>query len=238
MGDVGRKGWPGSAGSATRVQLRLFAPPPPFHAPVASSTRSVLTLFSCALAPPFLSLPRHVTSRRFRSSFSAASFATLLPTSLAAHAPCPPSSLRLRTSSLLPDTTSRDFPARAGTQLTLRAYRRRGRLLWRLEPVRRSSLVLTSPASRPLTPPAVPSCSRALGNPRRAIKDFASFLTAMLVSSAFALPLIFAHTGLIAPAACWMSLTGGALVYGTILVFTGVFVRPLRYRPGPCLRLD
>lgn len=28
MGDVGRKGWPGSAGSATRVQLRLFAPPP------------------------------------------------------------------------------------------------------------------------------------------------------------------------------------------------------------------
>lgn len=59
-----------------------------------------------------------------------------------------------------------------------------------------------------------------------AYKDFASFLTAMLVSSAFALPLIFAHTGLISNPACWMSLIGGALVYGTILVFTGVFVRP------------
>jgi hypothetical protein len=58
-----------------------------------------------------------------------------------------------------------------------------------------------------------------------AYKDFASFLTAMLVSSAFALPLIFAHTGLISSPACWMSLIGGALVYGTILVFTGVFVR-------------
>lgn len=58
-----------------------------------------------------------------------------------------------------------------------------------------------------------------------AYKDFASFLTATLVSSAFALPLIFAHTGLISSPACWMSLIGGALVYGTILVFTGVFVR-------------
>ncbi|CDZ96918.1 Leptin receptor gene-related protein [Phaffia rhodozyma] len=56
-----------------------------------------------------------------------------------------------------------------------------------------------------------------------AYKDFGHFLTSMIVVSAFSLPLIMAHTGLIAPAACWMSMTGGALVYGTILVFSGVF---------------
>jgi hypothetical protein len=53
--------------------------------------------------------------------------------------------------------------------------------------------------------------------------DFGHFLTALIVTSAFALPLILAHTELIAPAACWMSMTGGALVYGTILTFSGVF---------------
>ncbi|KAL7409223.1 vacuolar protein sorting 55 [Mrakia frigida] len=56
--------------------------------------------------------------------------------------------------------------------------------------------------------------------------DFGHFLTSIIVVSAFSLPLILAHTELIAPAACWMSMSGGALVYGTILVFSGVFAPP------------
>lgn len=82
----------------------------------------------------------------------------------------------------------------------------------------------------PLTVPPLPlvrslmmSVSPSLS--RRAYKDFASFLTATLVASASALPLVLAHTGSIAQGACWMSLAGGGLVYGTILVFSGTFVR-------------
>lgn len=60
----------------------------------------------------------------------------------------------------------------------------------------------------------------------RGYLDFGHFLTAIIVVSAFSLPLILAHTGLIAPAACWMSMAGGGLVYGTILTFSGVFVSP------------
>lgn len=61
----------------------------------------------------------------------------------------------------------------------------------------------------------------------RGYLDFGHFLTSIIVVSAFSLPLILAHTELIAPAACWMSMSGGALVYGTILVFSGVFVSAL-----------
>lgn len=82
-----------------------------------------------------------------------------------------------------------------------------------------SSAILSQQRSPPdLTTPAPVAAGRAY-------KDFAAFLTATLVASAAALPLVLAHTGQIAPGACWMSLGGGALVYGTILVFSGTFVR-------------
>lgn len=37
------------------------------------------------------------------------------------------------------------------------------------------------------------------------------------------LPLLLAHSALIQPAACYMSIAGGGLVYGTILVYSGWF---------------
>lgn len=45
--------------------------------------------------------------------------------------------------------------------------------------------------------------------------DFGNFLTGMMIVSGVALPLALAHSGVIAPAACIMSIAGGALVYGT-----------------------
>ena len=53
--------------------------------------------------------------------------------------------------------------------------------------------------------------------------DFGRFLTGMLVATGFALPVVLAHSALIQPAACWMSIGGGVLVYGTILVYSGWF---------------
>ena len=37
------------------------------------------------------------------------------------------------------------------------------------------------------------------------------------------LPVLLAHSALIEPAACYMSIAGGGLVYGTILVYSGWF---------------
>jgi hypothetical protein len=42
-------------------------------------------------------------------------------------------------------------------------------------------------------------------------------------TTGLSLPLLLAHSKLIEPAACWMSIAGGALVYGTILVYSGWF---------------
>ncbi|GFZ51003.1 hypothetical protein JCM24511_08761 [Saitozyma sp. JCM 24511] len=53
--------------------------------------------------------------------------------------------------------------------------------------------------------------------------DFGRFLTGMLVTTGLSLPLLLAHSALIQPAACWMSIAGGGLVYGTILVYSGWF---------------
>jgi hypothetical protein len=77
--------------------------------------------------------------------------------------------------------------------------------------------------------------------------DFGRFLTGMFVVSPFhtvipmkrrlsmergkanhqvtglALPVLLAHSALIEPAACYMSIAGGGLVYGTILVYSGWF---------------
>jgi hypothetical protein len=57
----------------------------------------------------------------------------------------------------------------------------------------------------------------------RAYTDFGHFLTGTLVVAGFAMPLIFQHAQIIEPAACWMSIAGGSLVYGTILVYAGAF---------------
>jgi hypothetical protein len=37
------------------------------------------------------------------------------------------------------------------------------------------------------------------------------------------LPILLAHAALITPSACWMSIAGGGLVYGTIMVYSGWF---------------
>lgn len=53
--------------------------------------------------------------------------------------------------------------------------------------------------------------------------DFGRFLTGSLVLTGLALPLVFSHAGVIAPAACGMSVAGGVLIYGTILVYARAF---------------
>ncbi|GAC93504.1 vacuolar protein [Pseudozyma hubeiensis SY62] len=53
--------------------------------------------------------------------------------------------------------------------------------------------------------------------------DFGNFMTGLMIVSGFALPLSLAHSGVIAPTACWMSIAGGGLVYGTILTYSGFF---------------
>lgn len=45
--------------------------------------------------------------------------------------------------------------------------------------------------------------------------DLGNFLTGMMVVSGVAFPLALAHSGVIAPMACIMAVSGGALVYGT-----------------------
>jgi len=42
-------------------------------------------------------------------------------------------------------------------------------------------------------------------------------------TSGLSMPLLMAHSALITPAACWMSIAGGGLIYGTILVYSGWF---------------
>jgi hypothetical protein len=42
-------------------------------------------------------------------------------------------------------------------------------------------------------------------------------------TTGLSLPLLLAHAALIQPAACWMSIAGGGLVYGTILIYSGWF---------------
>ncbi|KAI0079934.1 vacuolar protein sorting 55 protein [Panus rudis PR-1116 ss-1] len=53
--------------------------------------------------------------------------------------------------------------------------------------------------------------------------DLGRFITASVVVTGFALPLVLAHSEIIRPAACGMSIVGGALVYGTILAYTATF---------------
>ncbi|KAJ7109401.1 vacuolar protein sorting 55 [Mycena epipterygia] len=53
--------------------------------------------------------------------------------------------------------------------------------------------------------------------------DLGRFITAMIVTSGFALPIVLAHAQVIYNAACVMSILGGGLVYGTILAYSAAF---------------
>lgn len=53
--------------------------------------------------------------------------------------------------------------------------------------------------------------------------DLGRFITAIVVVIGFAFPLILQHAEIIKPAASYMSIIGGGLVYGTILAYSAVF---------------
>ncbi|EKM55574.1 uncharacterized protein PHACADRAFT_256286 [Phanerochaete carnosa HHB-10118-sp] len=53
--------------------------------------------------------------------------------------------------------------------------------------------------------------------------DLGRFLTSFVVVTGFALPLVLAHSEIIRPGACAMSIIGGSLVYGTILAYSAAF---------------
>jgi len=53
--------------------------------------------------------------------------------------------------------------------------------------------------------------------------DLGRFITSIVVVSGFALPIILAHSEVIDPKACVMSIIGGGLVYGTILAYSAAF---------------
>ncbi|PWN92301.1 vacuolar protein sorting 55 [Acaromyces ingoldii] len=53
--------------------------------------------------------------------------------------------------------------------------------------------------------------------------DFGNWLTSGTVVMGFALPITLAHAGVIHETAGLMSIVGGALVYGTILTYSGFF---------------
>jgi len=53
--------------------------------------------------------------------------------------------------------------------------------------------------------------------------DLGRFITAMIVVTGFAFPIVLAHSEVIRPGACVMSIIGGGLVYGTILAYSAAF---------------
>ncbi|KAI0703610.1 vacuolar protein sorting 55 protein [Cytidiella melzeri] len=53
--------------------------------------------------------------------------------------------------------------------------------------------------------------------------DMGRFITSTVVVTGFALPLVLAHSEIIRPGACAMSIVGGSLVYGTILAYSAAF---------------
>ncbi|WFD30051.1 Vacuolar protein sorting-associated protein 55 [Malassezia sp. CBS 17886] len=56
--------------------------------------------------------------------------------------------------------------------------------------------------------------------------DFGHFLTGALLMTGVALPLLLAHTGLVASTAAFMALSGGALIYGTMVAYATFFHTP------------
>ncbi|KAJ2719255.1 Vacuolar protein sorting-associated protein 55 [Coemansia sp. Benny D115] len=65
--------------------------------------------------------------------------------------------------------------------------------------------------------------SDPLADVSSSVADFGRFLTSILVVSGFGLPVVLAHSGIITTAAMTMSVVGGILVYGTIIVYSTLF---------------
>lgn len=53
--------------------------------------------------------------------------------------------------------------------------------------------------------------------------DVGRFITSLIVVTGFAFPIVLAHSDVINSRACIMSITGGGLVYGTILAYSAAF---------------
>jgi len=53
--------------------------------------------------------------------------------------------------------------------------------------------------------------------------DLGRFITATIVVTGFAFPVVLTHSEVITSGACVMSIVGGALVYGTILAYSAAF---------------
>ncbi|KIM87114.1 hypothetical protein PILCRDRAFT_815575 [Piloderma croceum F 1598] len=54
-------------------------------------------------------------------------------------------------------------------------------------------------------------------------EDLGRFITAIIVVTGFAFPLVLTHSEVITSGACAMSIVGGGLVYGTISAYTAAF---------------
>jgi len=53
--------------------------------------------------------------------------------------------------------------------------------------------------------------------------DIGRFITAIIVVTGFAFPIVLAHSEIINTKACVMSIVGGGLVYGTIMAYAAAF---------------
>ncbi|KAG4303017.1 hypothetical protein PCK1_000683 [Pneumocystis canis] len=56
-------------------------------------------------------------------------------------------------------------------------------------------------------------------------QDVGRFITGMLVTSGIALPIILEHTGLIVRYSTVLSISGGLLIYTTILIYSNIFLK-------------
>ncbi|KAJ1743571.1 Vacuolar protein sorting-associated protein 55 [Coemansia sp. RSA 1086] len=65
--------------------------------------------------------------------------------------------------------------------------------------------------------------SDPLADVSSSVADFGRFMTAVLVVSGFGLPVVLSHAGIITSMAMYMSIIGGVLVYGTIIVYSTLF---------------
>ncbi|KAJ1801342.1 Vacuolar protein sorting-associated protein 55 [Coemansia sp. RSA 2399] len=65
--------------------------------------------------------------------------------------------------------------------------------------------------------------SDPLADVSSSVADFGRFVTSILVVSGLGLPVVLAHSGIITNAAMAMSVMGGILVYGTIIVYSSLF---------------
>ncbi|ODQ68590.1 vacuolar protein sorting 55 [Nadsonia fulvescens var. elongata DSM 6958] len=65
-----------------------------------------------------------------------------------------------------------------------------------------------------------------LNESNNTILDLGRFLTGFLVISGLSVPVILANNAIIHRAAMWMSLSGGLLVYATIITFSAFFHEP------------